>query len=141
MRRLSYQVEVALGSTILLFLVPQVPEEFCRGWPMPCIVVIGKCKNLQDLGVEYRQAAGRFARYDDVRRAILQLQNTFERMFAAKRDYNDDEEKIRSELDRDLKKLLKACDQANKTDKLRPWCLCWWLPCEAASVNAELIAV
>ena len=62
-------MEVALGSTILLFLVPQVPEEFCRGWPMPCIVVIGKCKNLQDLGVEYRQAAGRFARYDDVRRA------------------------------------------------------------------------
>ena len=24
------QVEVALGSTILFFLVPQVPEEFCR---------------------------------------------------------------------------------------------------------------
>jgi hypothetical protein len=54
---------------------------------------------------EYRQAAGRFARYDDVRRAILQLQNTLERMFAAKRDRNDDEEQIRSELDRDLKKF------------------------------------
>src|SRR5438128_8597467 len=33
---------------------------------------------------EYRQA-GRFARYDDVRRAVLQLQNTLERMFFAKR--------------------------------------------------------
>jgi hypothetical protein len=63
---------------------------------MPCIVVIGKCKNLQDLGVEYRQAAGRFARYDDVRRAILQLQNTFERMFAAKREKLSRVTRIRS---------------------------------------------
>jgi len=61
MRRLSYQVEVALGSTILLFLVPQVPEEFCRGWPMPCIVVIGKCKNLQDLGYGMKQEYFRLA--------------------------------------------------------------------------------
>ena len=61
---------------------------------------------------EYRQDAGRFARYDDVRRAILQLQNTLERMFVAKRDHNDDEEKFRSELYRDLKKLLNACDHA-----------------------------
>jgi len=67
---------------------------------------------------EYRQAAGRFARYDDVRRAILKLQNTLERMFAAKRDRNDDEEQLRSELDRDLKKLLSACDQVTGRDKL-----------------------
>jgi len=67
---------------------------------------------------KFREAAGRFARYHDVRRAILQLQNTLERMFAAKRDRNDDEEQIRSELDRDLKKLLSACDQVTGRDKL-----------------------
>jgi hypothetical protein len=27
-------VEVVLRGTVLLFLVPQVPKEFCRGWPM-----------------------------------------------------------------------------------------------------------
>src|SRR5882762_5799395 len=32
------QVQVAPGSTILLLLVPQVPKEFCRGWPVPCII-------------------------------------------------------------------------------------------------------
>ena len=69
---------------------------------------------------EYRRAAGRFARYDDVRRAILQLQNTLERMFVAKRDHNDDEEKLRSELERDLTKLLNACDQITGRDKLHP---------------------
>jgi hypothetical protein len=68
---------------------------------------------------EYRQAAGRFARYEDVRRAILQLQNALERMFVAKRDHDDDQQKLRSELDDDLKKLLDACDQITKRDKLR----------------------
>ena len=67
---------------------------------------------------EYRQAAGRFARYDGVRRAILQLQNTLERMFAAKRDHNDDKENLRSELDHDFKKLLDACDRIIERDKL-----------------------
>jgi hypothetical protein len=67
---------------------------------------------------EYRQDAGRFARYDDVRRAILQLQNTLDRMFVAKRDH-DDQEKLRSELDRDLKKLLNACDHVTGRDKLQ----------------------
>src|SRR5438309_2650473 len=47
---------------------------------------------------EFRQAAGRFARYDNVRRAILDLQNTLERMFVAKRDRDDDERVLRSEL-------------------------------------------
>jgi pyrimidine deaminase RibD-like protein len=67
---------------------------------------------------EFRQAAGRFARYDHVRRAILQLQNTLERMFATKRDHTDDEQELRSELDRDLKQLLSACDQISERDKL-----------------------
>jgi hypothetical protein len=39
-------------------------------------------------------------------------------MFAAKRDRNDDEETLRDELDRDLKKLLNACDQVTGRDKL-----------------------
>ena len=59
---------------------------------------------------EFGQDAGRFARHDDVRRAILQLQNTLNRMFVAKKDHDDDQESLRSELDRDLKKLLNACD-------------------------------
>lgn len=67
---------------------------------------------------EYRQAAGRFVRYDDVRRAILQLQNTLDRMFAAKRDHSDDQETLPPELDRDLKKLLNACDHATGRVKL-----------------------
>ncbi len=75
---------------------------------------------------EYRQNAGRFARYDDVRRAILQLQNTLERMFVAKRDHNDDEDNLRSGLDRDLKKLLSACDHVTGRDKLSPWPLRLW---------------
>jgi hypothetical protein len=66
----------------------------------------------------YRQAAGRFARYDDVRRAILQLQNTLDQMFAAKRDHDHDERKLRPELDSDLKKLLNACDQVTEREKL-----------------------
>jgi len=48
-------VEVAFGSAILLFLIPQVPKEFCRDWPVPGIVVIGKCKNLQDLGIAHQR--------------------------------------------------------------------------------------
>lgn len=75
---------------------------------------------------EYRQAAGRFARYDDVRRAILQLQNTLDRMFVAKRDHDDDGEQLRSELNRDLKKLLSACDHVTGRDKLSPWPLRLW---------------
>lgn len=75
---------------------------------------------------EYRQDAGRFARYDDVRRAILQLQNTLDRMFVAKRDHDDDEEKLRSELDRDLKKLLSACDLVTGRDNLSPWPVRLW---------------
>jgi len=46
-------VEVALGGTILLFLVPQVPEEFCRCWPVPGIVIVAEGKNLQDFGIAH----------------------------------------------------------------------------------------
>jgi len=74
---------------------------------------------------QYRQDAGRFVRYDDVRRAILQLQNTLDRMFVAKRDHDDDQENLRSELDRNLKKLLSACDQVTERAEysriLSPW--------------------
>src|SRR6267143_6616212 len=34
-----------------IVLVPQVPKEFCCRWPMPAVMVIRKCKNLQDFGV------------------------------------------------------------------------------------------
>ncbi len=67
---------------------------------------------------EYRQVAGRFARYDDVRRAILKLQNTLDRMYVAKRDHEDDQEILRSELHSDMKKLLNACDHVTGRDKL-----------------------
>jgi hypothetical protein len=67
---------------------------------------------------ELYRAAGRFARYDQVRRAILQLHNTVGRMFAAKRDSSDDERELRAELDRDLKQLLTACDKITQRHKL-----------------------
>jgi hypothetical protein len=63
---------------------------------------------------EFGQDAGRFARHDDVRRAILQLQNTLNRMFVAKKDHDDDQESLRSELDHNLKKLLNACDHVTE---------------------------
>ena len=69
---------------------------------------------LEDL----QNAAGRLSRYDDVRRATLQLQNTLGRMFVAKRDHADEGQEIRSELDRDLKRLLHACDQVTQREKL-----------------------
>jgi hypothetical protein len=46
--------EVALGSTILLLLVPQVPEEFCRGWPVPRVMVVAEGQNFQDFGVAHQ---------------------------------------------------------------------------------------
>jgi hypothetical protein len=66
---------------------------------------------------EYRQVAGRFARYDRITKAILQLENTADRMFAAKRDHSDDTEALRSELDSHLQKLLRACDQITGRSK------------------------
>jgi hypothetical protein len=67
---------------------------------------------------EFGQDAGRFRRHDDVRRAMLQLQNTLNQMLVAKRDHSNDAERLRSELDRDLKKLLNACDHVTGRDKL-----------------------
>ncbi|MGA3327075.1 MAG: hypothetical protein ABSF45_21635 [Terriglobia bacterium] len=57
------------------------------------------------------RAAGRFARYPEVRQAIWALRNTLDRMFVAKRDSEDDRE-IRGELDPAFRKLLEACDKA-----------------------------
>ncbi len=54
-------------------------------------------------------AAGRFARYPEVRQAIRDLHNTLSRMFVAKRDSEDDRE-VRKELDPAFRKLLQACD-------------------------------
>src|SRR5258708_12903947 len=34
------QVQVALRSTILSFLFPQVPKEFYRGWPISRVVIV-----------------------------------------------------------------------------------------------------
>ncbi len=42
-------------NTILLFLVPQIPEEFDRGGAMPLVMVVRKCKNLQDFGVAHQR--------------------------------------------------------------------------------------
>jgi hypothetical protein len=44
-------VELALGGTILLLHVPQIPKEFCRGWPMPRIVVVAESENFQNFGI------------------------------------------------------------------------------------------
>src|SRR6266481_9074763 len=49
------QVEIALGGTILLFLIPQVPKEFCRCWPVPRIVVVAECENFQNLGIAHQR--------------------------------------------------------------------------------------
>jgi hypothetical protein len=67
---------------------------------------------------ELHRAAGRFARYDQVRRSILQLHNTLGRMFVAKRDSSDEERELRGELDTHLKQLLNACDEITKRQKL-----------------------
>jgi len=57
-------------------------------------------------------AAGRFARYPEVRQAIRDLHNTLGRMFMAKRDHVDDANSVRGELDPSFRKLLIACDGA-----------------------------
>lgn len=54
-------------------------------------------------------AAGRFGRYPEVRQAIRELHNTLGRMFAAKRD-RDDDRQVQSELEPAFRKLLSACD-------------------------------
>lgn len=54
-------------------------------------------------------AAGRFGRYPGVRQAIRDLHNTLGRMFAAKRD-QDDDRSVRTELEPALRTLLAACD-------------------------------
>ncbi len=56
------------------------------------------------------RAAGRFGRYPEVRQAIRDLHNVLGRMFAAKRDSEDNRE-IRQELDPAYRKLLRACDK------------------------------
>jgi hypothetical protein len=66
---------------------------------------------------EFRPAAGRFARYPSVQRAIRDLQNVLNQMFVAKRDHEDDRE-LRSELDSSMKQLLAACDYVTKRQKL-----------------------
>jgi hypothetical protein len=49
------QVQVAPGDTILLFLLPQVPKEFYRCWPMPRIVVVAEGKDFQDFGIAHQR--------------------------------------------------------------------------------------
>ena len=55
-------------------------------------------------------AAGRFGRYPDVREAIRVLHNTVGRLYAAKKDSDDDERAIRDELRLAFPRLLSACD-------------------------------
>lgn len=56
-------------------------------------------------------AAGRFGRYQEVRRAILDLHNTIGRMYVSKRDCDGDERAIRDELGPAFLALLSECDQ------------------------------
>src|SRR6266851_5764940 len=49
-------LEVALGGTILLFLIPQVPKEFCSGWSMPRVMVVAECKDFQNFGVAHQRS-------------------------------------------------------------------------------------
>ena len=69
---------------------------------------------------EFRHTAGRFARYPTARQAIRDLQNALDRMFAAKRDHEDEKEKmeIRSELDHKRQQLFTACDEITEREKL-----------------------
>jgi len=70
---------------------------------------------LTPLFEEFRRTPGQFARYPEIRACALKLQNVLDRMFVAKRDHQDDQHELRSELDSALKALLTACDQARNT--------------------------
>jgi hypothetical protein len=63
-------------------------------------------------------AAGRFARYPEVRQAIRDLHNVLGRMSAAKRERDSEEREVRLELDPAYRKLLEACDKILGTRKL-----------------------
>jgi hypothetical protein len=52
----------------------------------------------------------------EVRQSVRDLHNTLGRMFVAKRDFEDDREKVRKELDPAYRKLLSACDKALKRE-------------------------
>jgi hypothetical protein len=56
--------------------------------------------------------AGRFSRYDEVRRAILDLDNALQRMVIEKANHGNDATKLRSELVLKHFALLYACDKA-----------------------------
>jgi hypothetical protein len=68
---------------------------------------------------EFRRVAGSFVRYPGVRQAIRDLQNTLDRMFIAKQDYEDDQQELRAELEVRMKQLLAACDQV--TERKSVW--------------------
>jgi hypothetical protein len=93
-------------------LAGQLVEELASHWPL-------RRSMIEPMLEQYRQGAGRFARYDNVRRAILQLQNSLDRMYVAKRDHDGDQETLRSELDRDLKTLLSVCDSVTEREQAR----------------------
>jgi len=65
------------------------------------------------------QAAGRFARYPEVRQSVRDLHNTLGRMFVAKRDKKDNEDDVRKELDPAYRKFLTACDKVLKRKSWR----------------------
>lgn len=64
------------------------------------------------------QSAGRFGRYPKLRQSIRDLHNVLGRLFAAKRD-REDERTIRQELDPAYKALLAGCDAVVKRSKLK----------------------
>ncbi len=67
---------------------------------------------------EFRQTPGRFARYPAIRQSTRDLQNTIDRMFVAKRDYLDEQQELRSELELKLNHLLSACDDVTRRKRL-----------------------
>lgn len=74
---------------------------------------------LQNKFEALENAAGRFGRYPEVREAIRVLHNTLNRLFAAKRDSDDDRE-VRKELEPAFRKLLSACDTVTGRKQEQP---------------------
>jgi len=46
---------VVLGSTVLLFLVPQIHKQFSCRRTVTCIVIVAERENLQDFGVAHQR--------------------------------------------------------------------------------------
>jgi hypothetical protein len=66
---------------------------------------------------ELHLAAGRFSRYDSVRRRILDLHNVLNRMLLEKKTHGNEETNLRIESVVHLRALLRECDRAIKEER------------------------